>query len=342
MSDYMPDHGIRPDNTGEVGQAGHDSLRRGLLASMAGIAGMAVMAPLGRVHAQEPDEKPSAGAYGEKVFNSYNRPRSFLNGEMDKGVPWKARQTGNFDLEDPAQNHLVSLKMTNNLVGERTYIPMLARMLIARPDEPGALVLGIASMFTWQLQVPNPGEFGETPEGTAVMRSMYTAVYLDPVSMKPVTELENTLTGKMMELEDYLFIENFLSFPNGGSRFIAERQFADDDPYEPKPKNIQNWGDELILFMGGIYNQPGIHQPRFTENNWTSKQADVMDPDAALIKTQYALMGANKAYEKPWTGYTTSDPEILCTLARGKKVHTADDLPDIHKQLIAERYPDRL
>ena len=342
MPDFQRMAADRVADAKRIDQHGPDPLRRGLLATMAGVAGMAAMAPLGRVHAQVPDEETSSGAESEEVFNSYNRPRSFLNGEMDNGAPWQAKKTGNFDLEDPAQNHLASLKMTTNLVGERTYIPMLARMLLARPDEPGALALGIASMFTWQLQVPDPAEFGETPEGTAVMRSMYTATYLDPVSMKPVSELKNPLTGKIMKLEDYLFIENFLSFPKGGSRFVEELQFANDDPNAPKPKNIQNWGDELILFMGGIYSKPGIHQPRFTENNWTSKLDEVMDPDAALIGTQYALMGVNKAYEKPWTGYTTSDPEILCTLARGKKVHSAEDLPDIHKTMLAERYPDRL
>lgn len=320
----------------------HDPLRRGLLATMAGIAGMAAMAPLGRVHARSSEEDAPSTADEQEVFNSYNRPRSFLNDEMDRGEPWRPKQAGNFDLDDPTQNHLASLKMTTNLAGERTYIPMLARMLLARPDEPGALALGIASMFTWQLQVPDPDEFGDVPEGTAVMRSMYTATYLDPASMKPVSELKNPLNGKMMKLEDYLFIENFLSFPKGGSRFVEELQFANDDPNEPKPKNIQNWGDELILFMGGIYSKPGIHQPRFTENNWTSNQAAVMDPDSDLIATQYSLMGVNKAYEKPWTGYTTSDPEILCTLARGKKVHKAEDLPDIHKNLLADRYPDRL
>ena len=67
-----------------------------------------------------------------------------------------------------------------------------------------------------------------------------------------------------------------------------------------------------------------------------------MVQDAALIGMQYALTGVNKECEKPWTGYTTSDPEILCTLARGKKVHSAEDLPEIHKTMLAERYPDRL
>jgi hypothetical protein len=281
-------------------------------------------------------------AAAAKVFNAYERKRSFLNNEMDGGTPWVAKQQGNFDLDDPVQNALAKLKISGNLVGKRTYIPMLTRILIARDDLPGGLLLGAASMFTWQLQVPDPKAFTGLPEGSAIMRSMFTSVYLDPNTMQPVKELKNPYNGKMMELEDYIFVENFLIFPMGGSIFVEEPQFSNDKPDVPKPALIKPWGDELILFNGGIYKEPGKHQPRFTENTWRSPAADVMNPDVALVRTGYNFMGINKAFEKPWTGFGMDDRDSMVSLATGKKVHRPEDLPDFHKRVLVERHPDRL
>jgi hypothetical protein len=305
-----------------------------LLAALGGAAGVLSLAPSRAARAQASDSD-------QEVFNAYNRTKQFDRNEMD-GVPWVPRQQGNFDLEDPVQNSLAKLKMTNNLVGARTYVPMLVRLMIGREQNPGGPLLGAAGMFTWQLQVPDPEQFPGLPEGTALLRSMYTARYLDPATMEPVEELRNPYNGELMRLEDQLFIENFLAYPKGGSKLIEEPQFANDDPDEPKMKHIKRWGDELVLFQGGVYDKPGIHQPRFTENMWASPHDEVMDPDVGLVDTRYTFTGLNKAYEKPWAGYTTDDTDLLCDLAYGKKVHSVEALPDFHKRVLAEKYPERL
>jgi hypothetical protein len=67
-----------------------------------------------------------------------------------------------------------------------------------------------------------------------------------------------------------------------------------------------------------------------------------MNPDVPLVHTNYSFTGLNKAYEKPWAGYTKADADIFSNLAYGKKVHSPEALPDLHKRLIAEKYPDRL
>ena len=119
-------------------------------------------------------------------------------------------------------------------------------------------------------------------------------------------------------------------------------QFVNDDPETPKTVQFKQWGDELVIFLGGVYDEPGVHQPRFTENMWGSNYKDVMDPEVSLVDTRYSYTGINKAYEKPWAGYGVSDSDVIVDLAYGKKVHRPEDLPDFHKRVVAEKYPDRL
>jgi len=313
-----------------------DPTRRMVVAAFAGAAALAGCSDIESANANDAKKGEK-----EEVFNAYNRVKSFTNGEMD-GTPWVAKKTGNFDLEDPIDNRLARLKMTNSLIGKRTYIPMITRLVVGREQFPGGVVLGAAGMFTWQLQEPDPAEFGDLPEGTALMRSMFTTAYLDPETMEPVDTLTNPVNGKTMTIEDYIFVENFLSFPKGGSRFVEERQFSDDDPDKPKKSLIKAWGDELVLFAGGTYSKPGKHQPRFTENMWRCDKNAVMDPDQTLIETAYSFIGANKAYEKPWMGYGVDDKDMLFSLAIGKKVHSPEDIPDFHKRVLVEKHPDRV
>jgi hypothetical protein len=340
---------IGSDRHEERDPHGDTARRRMLLSAFGGAAGLLAFMPTSTTRAQGRNAgtgaAPGSGAKApqkeEKTFNAYDRTKSFTKNEMN-GVPWVAKQQGNFDLEDPIQNRLARLKMTNNLVGQRTYIPMLIRLMIGREQIPGGRLLGAAGLFTWQLQEPDPKQFPDVPKGTVVVRSMYTARYLDPATMEPVDTLMNPFNRKLMKLEDNLFIENFLSYPGGGSKLIEEPQFVNDDPNATKPNQFKKWGDELVMFLGGTYSEPGIHQPRFTENMWASDYKEVMDSGVGLVKTRYTFAGLNKAYEKPWAGYTVADEDIICDLAYGKKVHSVEALPDFHKRVVAEKYPERL
>ena len=312
-----------------------------MLAAIGGTLGVLTAgSALGPLAAQE-EEEDSGGIYQDGAFNSYYRPKRFENNEMD-GQPWTADVTGNFDTNHPYHNRLARMKMSNNLSGKRTYVPMLIRKVLARPDIPGGVLLGSAAMFTWQLQVPDADEFPDAPDGSMVMRTVYTALYLDPETMEPVERVVNPFNGVAMELEDYLSIETFLLFPTGGSRLVQEPEFMDDDPDAPKLTLIKHWGDDAVLFMGGTYSEPGLHQPRFTELQWRCSHADLMDPEKDPIESYYSFTGISKAYEKPWTGYGYEDGEMLVDSAIGKKVHSVEDIPDYHKRVLVEKYPDRI
>lgn len=311
-----------------------DPMRRMIMGAMGTTLALAACSAGDEANAKEKEKKSGD-------FNAYDRMRQFDNGELD-GKPWVSKKFGNFDLDDPVDNNLAKLKMTNNLLGKRTYIPMIVRMHLARENVPGGLLFGTAGMFTWQLQEPDPVEFPDAPEGTVVSRSMFTSRYLDPETMEPVDKLLNPYNGTMMEIEDNNFAENFLIYPKGGAKFVEEPQFADDDPSKPKLSNMKKWGDDLILFQGGVYSKPGNHQPRFTENMWRCNYNDVMDPNKTLIDMSYAFAGANKAYEKPWAGYAEDDHDLLIDLAIGKKVHSVEDIPEFHRRVMVSKYPDRV
>ncbi len=314
-------------------------MRRIVLGAIGG--GIALAGCTGRSMA-ETAQGAAATTADDEVFNAANRMQVFPNGQLDSNEPWVASKHGNFDLSDPRQANLARLKMTNNLVGKRTYIPMFVRLMVAREDLPGGVLMGAAGLFTWQLQVPDPTEFPDIPEGTIQLRSHFNSVYLDPVTMEPVETLWNPFKKVEMKLQDLLFAENFLTYPLGGSLFVEEPQFSNDPPNVPKMPQFQDFGDDLILFQGGTYTEPGPHQPRFTENMWVSSMADVMDPAKSLIDMRYSFAGANKAWEKSWAGYDMDDEDLLIDLAVGKKVHSLDDLPRVHRAAIAERYPERM
>ena len=335
----MKKHFIHKAGTAEAADQ-HDPVRRSMLAAIGGTLGILAGSGLRPLSGQE-EEEDSQGAYQDGVFNSYYRPKNFENNEMD-GRPWIAPETGDFDTRDPWHNRLARMKMTNNLSGSRTYVPMLIRKVLARHDQPGGVLLGSAAMFTWQLQVPDPNEFPDAPEGSMVMRTVYTALYLDPKTMEPVERLVNPFNGVMMELEDYLSIETFLLYPTGGSRLVQEPEFMDDDPDAPRLTLIKRWGDDAVLFMGGVYSEPGLHQPRFTELQWRCSHADLMNPEKDRIESNYSFTGISKAYEKPWTGYGYEDGEMLVDSAIGTKVHSVEDIPDYHKRVLVEKYPDRV
>lgn len=321
----------------------HNALsRRMMLAATAGTAGLAAVTASGCSNAADSADNETSDLAEEKTFNSWERTRSFENNEMDSGTPWVAAKQGDFDLDNPYEANLARLKIINNLVGERTYVPMVLRASAGRSDLPGGVMYGGYALFTWQLQVPDPKEFPWVPEGTALQRAQYSCVYVNPETMEPVKETLNPITGKMMPLNDYIFVENFLWFPNGGVGFVEEPEMADDDPNKVKMPHVRALGDDIILTGDGIYKNPGKHQPRFTMAMWRSSLDHIMDAQSPLGPSIYSHQGLTKAYEKPWTGHTIDEDVIIGSLANGKKVHSVDDIPDTHKRLILEKYPDRV
>jgi len=268
--------------------------------------------------------------------------RSFSQEKL-KGEPWVADKTGDFDLADPVENRYATFKVTNNLIGRKTYVPMFSRGLLGPEKIGGAPLYGHAGLWTWQMQIPDPNEFPDAPAGSIVQRAMFTGVVLDPVNYEPTETIYNSYLDKSVEVADSLFAESYLFYPLGGGTSVDRPQFMDDDPARKKSlRPMVRWGDEIALFLDGIFRNEGPHQPRMDSSIWTTSYAGLMDPNRHLLTTDYNFTGLMRAWERPWIGVGKDDPAQLLWNVKGTKLHDVEAFPDLIKRTILAKYPDRV
>lgn len=300
--------------------------RRSLLCAVAGILGVAAA---------------SSSAVAQQAASGLSR-REFTQEEL-QGEPWIAEKHGNFDLTDPRENRLATFKITNNLIGEKTYIPMFSRGLLGPQGTGGAPLFGHIGLWTWQLQVPGKDEYPDAPEGTIVQRAMMTAMHLDPFTYEPVESIYNPYLGKHVEATDSLFAESYLLYPLGGGTSVDRPEFMDDDPEAKKNmRPLVRWGDDIALMLDGIFKSEGPHQPRMDTSIWTTPYEPVNDPGVGLVNTDYNFAGLMRAWERPWIGVGKDDDAQLLWNVKGLKCHSVDEFPDIIKKNLLEKYPDRV
>ncbi len=319
------------DSMGLMGNLGRRSVLLGIGAMAGGMA----------VSAQAKDKKD------KKQTNIPDRPDgpakdAFKNGELN-GKPWVAEKQGNFDLKDQRENQLATLKMTNNLVGEKSYIVMFSRALLGPQGTGGSVLYGHMGFWTWQLQEPSKEEFPDAPEGTVAQRAMYTGMILDPQTYEPVDTIYNKYLDKNVTPVDSLFAETYLLYPKGGSNSVDRDNFIRDDPDKKKDlKPMVRWGDDIATFLDGIFQSEGPHQPRMDNSIWTSNYADVMNPDVGLVKTDYNFAGMMRAWARPWIGIGKDDDTQLLWNVKGSKMHSLDDFPSMVRDNLVAKYPDRV
>lgn len=272
------------------------------------------------------------------------QPRSkSLPPELWNKTPWVPDQKGNFDLGNYAENHLATMKITNNLVGERTYIPMISRALLGPPGKGGAAFYGHVGMWIWQLQEVDHSEFPNAQAGSLVQRAMYTGMILDPRTYEPVETVYNHVLDQKVRVEDSLFAETYVFNPGGGGESVDREGFMEDEETaNARLRPMARFGDDICLFLDGIFSSPGPHQPRMDTSIWTMDYADLMMPDRQLRPVDYNFAGLMRAWERKWTGFTKPDePQILWNV-KGTKVHSVDDMPEIIRRTLLAKYPDRL
>jgi hypothetical protein len=271
--------------------------------------------------------------------------RRDLDAQDMKGEPavFEDKLRGNFDLNDPYGNRMATLKATNNLSGKRTYIPMFGRVYLGPQGKPGSAIHGFLGLWTWQLQWPDPKKFPKVPKGTVVQRAMYTGVMTDPVSFKPTGKVYNHHLKKEVETRDSAFAESYLFFPDGTGSSLDRPEFMDSPEQREAAKNpYVRWGKDLSIFLAGLFQNEGPNQPRMDGSIWSGDYTRIMDPKDDLVPVDYNFAGLMRAWERPWMGHAKGDDTQLLFNVKGTKLHSVDDFPDIVKEHLVKKYPDRV
>lgn len=260
--------------------------------------------------------------------------------EAMNGKPWVHRGSQDFDWATPQGNRLATLKITNNLVGEKTYVAMFSRVLLGPQGKPGAPLHGHVGLWTWQLQEPDPKEFPDAEPGSVVQRALFTGMILDPYTYKPVDAVHNHYTGKAVKVKDSVFAETYVLKPKGGHESIDRPEFMTEERTTLNPHVV--WGDEISVFLAGIFQNEGPNQPRMDSSVWTASYADFKNPDKPLIRSDYNFAGLMRAWERPWIGVDKSDDAQLLWNVKGTKVHRVEEIPALVRDTILKKYPDRV
>ena len=283
----------------------------------------------------------SEQAYAQQAASGLMN-RSLSQKEL-QGEPFVFDEHGPFDMDDSQGNYAATFKITNNLIGAKTYVPMFSRVLIGPQGKPGSVIHGHIGMWTWQLQKPDKELAKKIPEGSFIQRALFTGMILDPFTYEPVDRVYNKYLDKEVNTEDSVFAESYIFFPNGTIASIDRPEFmSDPDEKEPKKKTYVRWGDEISIFLDGIFQNTGPNQPRMDTSTWTTSYKDLMNPNKALIKTDYNFAGLMRAWERPWMGVGKDDDTQLLWNVKGTKMHSVDDMPKLILDNIVKKYPDRV
>lgn len=252
-----------------------------------------------------------------------------------------------FDLSDPVQKWAAVMKITSNLVGVKSYVPIITRAFILPENQPAIPVYGHMGFWTWMLQKPDPEEFPDAEEGQLVQRALYTGRTVHPWTYEPVDELLNPITGKMVKTEPSAGAATFMITPAKGLDYYDRETFGSRDDYVAEA--IKNGGapfirnnDKISALLADIHRGEGDHQPRGDTSFWTVNYNDLMDPDTPLIKTDYSLSGIQRARVQTWLGLEEDDQTQLMWGLKGEKVFSVDDFPEQIREWAISEHPDRL
>lgn len=252
-----------------------------------------------------------------------------------------------FDLNDFDQNWYMVMKITSNLIGAKSYVPIYTRGFILPRNKPAIPLFGHMGFWTWVLQKPDPEEFPDAKEGQLVQRALYTGRMLHPWTYEPADQLLNPITGKMANTELTVVSSRFLITPIAGVEYVDRKAVDSVDEYTRQ--RIENggvpyirFGDQLSVLLADIHQGEGDFQPRGDASYWSVNYDDLMNPDKPLINTDYSLAGIQRARVQKWLGLAEDDPTQIMWSLKGAKVHSIEDFPQQIREWAIREFPHRL
>lgn len=329
--------------------------RRNLMGrAMAGIGAGAMIAGCDFVSGLEAKErnssqvKPNAKNKNDdgiiqQTVSEHARKVSLPEGSFE--LPrYKPQKTGNFDLNNPLDNHIAYMKVQADLAGGATMIAQYGWLLIAPPGQPAFPFLGrltlIKAFMTPATEdlAPNIGE-----HDTAIWGTM-TTVHVDPRTFKPVDKIYNPYIDRVIDVPDIHYADR-LVFRVGQSIVVpgVDPKFY-EQPWDRDGGFSQfniDAGDEISYVVLGSAQKPGPMQPRCDVGFWTAKRTDLMDPAQTSIPIRRDYSVIQKLAEYDWYGVSKQDQAQLFVHMTGWRTDDHTKLPLPIKQHIYDRFTDR-
>ncbi len=245
-----------------------------------------------------------------------------------------------FDLDDPIGNWHAVMKVATSLVGSRTYVSSYQRNFICPVGKSPMPFFAGCGAWTHQL-VEAPSELLKgVPPGTLMQLALYTGVVLDPWTFKPVKQVLNPYTGKMVEVEDSVYAESYLVYPGGGMTSLERPEALDDRTARPQP--YLRSGKKISFNLAALFSGDGPHQPRMDASWWTVNYDDLMNPSVADVDADYSWAGLHHARDKKWWGVDQSDGAQMLANVHGTVAKHPSRIEPIVQEYVFSKYPERM
>ncbi|MDX2142537.1 MAG: hypothetical protein SFV19_04220 [Rhodospirillaceae bacterium] len=299
-----------------------DLSRRSALQVSGGLTALfssALILPWSKAHAESGEIFTPPGLQRDLAPDAGKHPRA----RIDARYP--------FDLDDPISFLHAKFKAQYNLVGATSYVSIRTRHHLCRdgiPSEPF-----VDELELWTIYIEQPADAKDP-----VMRAMFTRCFLDPESDRRMESFLNGKSSERIPLPYQLFsISSPVKFQPTGQ--VGAQTTATVREFDRRPNRFGHYIDFVNL---AVRQKDGPHQPSLDTSTWRVSYERLMDPQSPTITAHYSFSALARASLYGWSGYAANDaPQIFSTKA-GLKVHDTKDLPDLVKDLLISKFPNRV
>jgi hypothetical protein len=269
---------------------------------------------------------------GNRIWSPGGLPHDLPPGALQRPRARVPRKPP-FNLDDPMGRSLARLRVLQNFEGKTSYLAVLSRWLLCVPNKPPVPYLNEVELNTIFLTEPESKAAGKDDELSFTQNAIFTRMPVDPVTLTPIQQVRNPVTGGMVDTPDTLFASS--SQLKVGAPGVADVLLQPDRPHF-------RVGRDIRFVMLDIRAGEGAYQPRVDTATWSIPYEILMDPRRAVVDADYSYTALLRASVFASTGVAADDPTQLLILKTGIKVNSVDALPDFTKSTIVKSYPERL
>ena len=280
----------------------------------------------------------SNSAFAEDTFTPAGLPRDLPEGALEKPRA-VFKQTGNFDLSNPAELARARMKSIFTLDGTKSYVLRVSRNLICPPGTQAQTLMTELQMWYSAFELVSTDD--ETGEPTQVINhSVFTRMAVDPETMQHRPEVKVVETGETLHVPDTLFAASITTDLETGRE---ARLGGDGNTTAGPTSGYTTLGPDLVFLAKGGRTNDGPHQPQVDMSSWAAPMSEVQDPALGAASARYSFSGIAKATIYSWAdAYGGAAETQVLNHKVGVKSPTFDGLPGYIKTLMLERYPERI